>query len=207
MNKSNNLDPIGTGEKLIMAAAALLDAGGESAVTLRAVGNAVGVSHNAPYRHFKDRSALLAAVAIEDFSMLTNVFMGISQSSSAPLDKLRQALGAVADYGRKHPSRYRLLFSDPDIAAEGGALEKEAMQLFAALAGIVAECQSSHNLLEMPNAALTSLLYATVHGLIDLKASGRMRSEKGFTSVDASVALLINLLSQGDSKSTVSKSL
>ncbi len=205
MRKSSNSDPVGTDKKLIAAAAALLDAGGESAVTLRAVGNAVGVSHNAPYKHFKDRSALLAAVAIEDFTMLTSVFVGVGQSSSAPLDKLRQALAEVADYGHKHPSRYRLLFSDPGIAAKGGALEEAAMQSFAALASIIAECQSSHNLLEMPNAALTSLLYATVHGLIDLKASGRMRSEKGFTSVDASVELLISLLSQGVLKSTASK--
>ncbi len=197
--KDDFLDPIGTGKKLIMAATALLDAGGESAVTLRAVGNAVGVSHNAPYKHFQDRSALLAAVAIEDFAWLTSIFTDISQSSSAPLDKLRQALAEVADYGHKHPSRYRLLFSNPDIAVQGGALEKAAMQSFAAFAGIVAECQSLHHLPEMPDAALTSLLFATIHGLIDLEASGRLRSEKGFTSVDASIEMLINLLSQGES--------
>lgn len=44
-----------TAKRLIAAASALLDAGGEEAATLRAVGHAVGVSHNAPYKHFKDR--------------------------------------------------------------------------------------------------------------------------------------------------------
>ncbi len=47
MRNSNNSDPIGTDKKLIVAAAALLNAGGESAVTLRAIGSAAGVSHNA----------------------------------------------------------------------------------------------------------------------------------------------------------------
>ena len=42
-----------TNERPIAAAAALLDSGGGSPVTLRAVGAAVGVSHNAPYKHFK----------------------------------------------------------------------------------------------------------------------------------------------------------
>lgn len=55
-------------------AALLLDAGGDTAVTLRAVAQAVGVSHNAPYRHFKDRSTLLAAIAERDFGMLAVVF-------------------------------------------------------------------------------------------------------------------------------------
>ena len=41
-----------TAERIIEAAAALLDSGGESAVTLRAVGLASGISHNAPYKHF-----------------------------------------------------------------------------------------------------------------------------------------------------------
>jgi AcrR family transcriptional regulator len=44
-----------TGRRLIIAAIALLDSGGEGAVTLRAVGNASGISHNAPYKHFESR--------------------------------------------------------------------------------------------------------------------------------------------------------
>ena len=41
--------------RLIIAATALLDSGGEGAVTLRTIGHASGISHNAPYRHFKSR--------------------------------------------------------------------------------------------------------------------------------------------------------
>jgi AcrR family transcriptional regulator len=52
-----------THKKLIAAAKRLLDTGGDQAVTLRAVGHACGISHNAPYKHFKNRDALLAAVA------------------------------------------------------------------------------------------------------------------------------------------------
>ena len=65
---------LNTGERLVEAAAALLDSGGEAAVTLRAVAQAVGVSHSAPYRHFADRAALLAAVAERDFGTLTDAF-------------------------------------------------------------------------------------------------------------------------------------
>src|SRR5688572_13586500 len=39
-------------------------------VTLREVARRVGVSHNAPYRHFEDKDALLAAVATDGFHLL-----------------------------------------------------------------------------------------------------------------------------------------
>lgn len=189
-----------TGKKLVAAAAALLDSGGESAVTLRAVGQAVGVSHNAPYKHFKDRNALLAAVAIEDFEMLTKEFVSIRRSPSRPMAKLKRALVTVIDYGREYPSRYRLLFSDPDITARGGNLEKAALETFAEFAAIVGECQSSQDLPEIPNVALTGLLYASVHGFIDIQAGGRMRREKGLAGAAEGMDLLIDLISQGGTR-------
>ena len=55
-----------TRERLIAAAKQLVDEGGPGAVTLREVGRRAFVSHNAAYRHFVNRDALLAAVAEED---------------------------------------------------------------------------------------------------------------------------------------------
>ncbi len=39
----------------IVAATALLDSGGEGAVTLRTVGHASGIPHKAPYKHFESQ--------------------------------------------------------------------------------------------------------------------------------------------------------
>ncbi len=50
---------------LIAAAQELLRSGGAEAVTLREAARLAGVSHNAPYRHFASRDALLAALAAE----------------------------------------------------------------------------------------------------------------------------------------------
>src|SRR2546429_7684555 len=55
-----------TRDTLLAAAAQLLDEGGPEAVTLREVGHRAGVSHNAPYKHFADKQALLAAVAARE---------------------------------------------------------------------------------------------------------------------------------------------
>lgn len=184
-----------TSERILEAAAALLDSGGEGAVTLRAVGLASGVSHNAPYKHFKDRSALLAAVATRDFLALNEAFAHASQDRVRPLTKLKRALQAFVEYGRDFPARYRLLFSDPEIASRGGDLEAAAMKSFATFAALVSECQQLGQLPQVPAVPLAGLIYASVHGLIDLQAGGRMRSEKGFDSVTEGVDLLLKVLS------------
>lgn len=182
-----------TGQRLVAAAASLLDTGGESAVTIRAVAQAVGVSHNAPYKHFENRSALLRAVAIQDFAALTNAFAEVRQLRVKPLAKLKQALTVFVSYAQEYPARYRLLYSDPDIAAQGGDLEA-AMNPFAEVAAIVQECQDAGDLPDVPNVELTGLIYASVHGLIDLQMGGRMRQEKGLTDAYKGVELLIKLL-------------
>ena len=184
-----------TDRRLILAATALLDSGGEDAVTLRAVGHAAGISHNAPYKHFKNRDALLAAVAAADFVLLAEAFRSARQKSAKPAAKLLRALQVVIDFSVEHPARYRLLFSDPAIAAQKGELERTAFTAFGEFIVIVEECQVAQALPDVPNATLAGLLFATMHGLIALKASGRMHPEKGLTGVRSSLELLIGLLS------------
>ncbi len=186
---------MGTSEKLVDAAAALLDSGGEAAVTLRAVAQAVGVSHNAPYRHFTDRAALLGSVAERDFRAFSAAFDMIDQSSRTPIDKVKAALEAFITYGEEHPARYRLLFSNPDIASQGGSLEATAMETFTRFVGLVAGAQAEGQLPDVPTHTLTGLIYATVHGLLDFRAGGRMRQEKGFSNVLAGATLLLDLIS------------
>ena len=184
-----------TDRRLILAATALLDSGGEDAVTLRAVGHAAGISHNAPYKHFRSRDALLAAVAAADFVLLAEAFRSARQKSAKPAAKLLRALQVVIDFSVEHPARYRLLFSDPAIAAQKGELERAAFTAFGEFIVIVEECQVAQALPELPNTTLAGLLFATMHGLIALKASGRMHPEKGLTGVRSSLELLIDLLS------------
>ena len=183
-----------TREKLITEAAVLLDSGGDAGVTLRAVAQAVGVSHNAPYRHFKDRNALLAAIAERDFDMLATAFKEWRTGEGKPIERLKQALGAFVEYGRKYPARYHLLFSDPDIGAAEGSLEAAALKAFVAFAALVEDAQAARALPSTCTRELAALIYATAHGLVDLQAGGRMREQKGLTAAVQGVALLLDLL-------------
>ncbi len=189
-----------TKERLVATASDLLDAGGQGAVTLRAVAELVGVSHNAPYRHFRDRSALLAAVAERDFDRLRQAF----QADDLPdaRSSLRAAIMVVIAYARKHPARYRLLFSDPDLVSVDGVLEVAAFGSFQAFAAIVQRCQAGRSLRSIDTARLTGLIYATLHGAIDLELGGRAKKAKGLGSIEATIDLLLDLLAPPDQPGT-----
>ena len=184
-----------TDRKLIAVAAHLLDIGGEDAVTLRAVGQAAGLSHNAPYKHFVSRSALLAAVAAASFEALAMQTAAVHASDRSPREKLLAAIGLLADFSRQHPARYRLLFNNAETAAAGGELKMRAVGTFEQFRLIVQQCQAAGDLPEAPSATLTSLIFANVVGLLAMEANGQFHPEKGLSSVEASIRLLLSLLS------------
>ena len=110
--------------------------------------------------------------AVQDFAALTDAFAEIQQLEAEPLTKLKRALAHFVAYSQAYLARYHLLFSAPELAA------------------IVKGCQDAGKLPDMPNAELTDLICALVHGLIDLQAGGRMRREKGLTDASRGAELL-----------------
>lgn len=95
---------------LITAAMDLLDAGGPDAVTVRAVARQAGVAHSAPINHFRDRAALLTAVANLVFSDLLAAIEKAFDARPASIDKLRTFGPAVTAFALAQPNRYRLLW-------------------------------------------------------------------------------------------------
>ncbi|MER7722445.1 TetR/AcrR family transcriptional regulator [Streptomyces sp. NPDC096323] len=94
-------------ETLVAHAIELLDEGGAEAVTVREVARRAGVSPSAPFRHFPDRAALLAAVA-------EAVAMDFGAAQMAVVNSARslpfRALGAAfVHYALAHPHRFSLL--------------------------------------------------------------------------------------------------
>ena len=79
-----------TRSRLIDAAVELLDDGDSDALSLRATARRAGLSHNAPYRHFANGEALLAAVAERGFQRLLNRSLAAQQEAgNDPLLRFR----------------------------------------------------------------------------------------------------------------------
>ncbi|MEK8034115.1 TetR/AcrR family transcriptional regulator [Ideonella sp. DXS29W] len=95
---------------LVQAAMHLVEQGGPAALTLRDAARLAGVSVAAPYRHFADREALLAAVLTAGFDGLTAHTEAARQAAPDALQALRAVGLAYVDFAAAHPSVYRLMF-------------------------------------------------------------------------------------------------
>lgn len=177
------------------AASRLLDEGGQSAVTMRAVAAAVDVSHNAPYKHFDGRDDLLAAVAVRDYAAITDRWRAIRAAPVDVRDRLLDALEVVVDFHHEHPARYRLLFGTPEVAVRSEVLGTAAETALQVFTDFVIDCQRAGALPSSPSHNLGIILFATVHGLIDADASGLLRARTGWNDIRAGMGFVLDLMS------------
>jgi AcrR family transcriptional regulator len=165
-----------TREALIAAAARLLDEGGPQAVTLRAVAKAVGLSHNAPYKHFADKQDLLAAVASRELSRPSGA--GPADADDDPLPALRRMAQAYVDWAVQRPERFKLTFGPwrsgtPELDAAATAAR-------ARFVNAVVAAQARGQLASGDPERITALILALAHGAADLALGGHLaRDGKG----------------------------
>jgi AcrR family transcriptional regulator len=98
---------------LLGAALQLLAEGGPDDVTLRAVARRAGVSPAAPYHHFPDKAALMAAVALDGFERLAEVQAEVARAAptsgdEALIDALTQG---YVRFALTHRAHYDVMFS------------------------------------------------------------------------------------------------
>lgn len=153
-----------TRESLLVAAIALLDDGGPEGVTLREVGRRAGVSHNAPYKHFDDKQALLAAVAAHELSEYAALLAAEEDLATAMRRYIRRAL--------RFPARFRLVYGP--WTADSTELDRSAGEAWAALLVSVAAAQKSGRLPAGSPIRLANLVRSVAHGAIGLALEGHL---------------------------------
>ena len=100
-------------EALLQGAVRAIAELGPAAFTLREVARRAGVSHNAPYRHFRDKDALLAAVAAQGFRELTRAMRDAGERQAMALDKLKQSGLAYVSFAVRRPEHFTVMFDAP----------------------------------------------------------------------------------------------
>jgi AcrR family transcriptional regulator len=97
-------------EILDTAIAHLSERGAED-LSLRALARAVGVSQTAPYRHFADKSELLAAMATRGYrELLINLRSAAAPTKDCPREQLMAFAHAYVDYAANNPQLFKLMF-------------------------------------------------------------------------------------------------
>ena len=157
---------------LIDAALALIEEKGVKALTVREAAKKAGVSHAAPYRHFKDKDELLSAVAIEGFDIvIQDTRKRFETFKDDPLMRFRESGLAYIDFAVAHPSHYRVMFASGEHlnSAEHDRCHKEAFMI---LYTSIAECQDKKLVRPLDTFELAMAAWSIVHGYAMLIIEG-----------------------------------
>lgn len=186
---------------LVDQALRTIAAKGVEALTLRAVGKALGVSRTALYRHFADKNALLATVATEGFARLTIETRSAWEEGGRGPAGLRAMGRAYVRFAVASPAHYRVMFGRFVGAKEGRypELEAEGAGAFQVLVDALVEQQRDGLVRADDPVHLGRFVWATVHGVAMLAIDGRLGDE---SAVEALAAFAVERIQTGITSET-----
>ena len=163
---------------LLQEALRTIHARGVEALTLRKVGQNLGVSRTALYRHFTDKSALLAAVSREGFRTLREKLEEAWHQHGRGSEGFAAMGVAYVRFAVTNPSHYRVMFGgfvpnplpDPELA-------KEASGAFQVLVDAIVAQQKEGLVRRDDPLQLARFIWALVHGIAMLAIDGRLHHQ------------------------------
>jgi AcrR family transcriptional regulator len=161
--------------------------------TLREVARRAGVSHAAPYKHFPDKSALLAELATLGFDGLrAQMADAVKRRARSAQAELITVAKSYIQFGADNPSLYRLMFSADVDKKAFPKLETAGADAFAILVGALERGQQAGAFRKRPLQAQAAAAWALVHGFTLLTIDGQLLPEKvGAKPVDGVLATLL----------------
>ena len=163
---------------LIRAGAEILATEGAAALTLRRAAQRAGVSHSAPYAHFADKHALVAAISTEGLRTLDGrIADAMARHGDDPLRRIAEMAWATVRFALEQPDQYRVTFSS--VIEEESAYPdyvETAHQSFDALVQAVRSGQEAGAIPPGPADVTAVGLWSLVHGFASLLVNHQLPS-------------------------------
>lgn len=162
-------------QALLEAGAQLIEEKGISGISLREVAKAAGVSHTAPYRHFKDKNALLSGIAGVGFQHLGEAMqLAVVQNPDKPSAQLIEAGIAYIRLALEQREMFHLMFGGVlhrDEADDAHQLTSESA--YQGLLMIIQNGQKSGIYKKAVTNELALTAWSLVHGFAMLASTGK----------------------------------
>jgi AcrR family transcriptional regulator len=100
-------------ESCVTTALAIIAEQGLDKLSLREVARRLGVSHQAPYKHYPSRDHLLAEVVRRCFARFNAVMAAAAVGVADPMEAMRCRGETYLRFAIDNPLEYRLMFGDP----------------------------------------------------------------------------------------------
>ena len=157
---------------IIRAATNLLDKGGPDAVTMRAIAEQIGMSHNAPYSHFEDKVTVLAAIAAKEFNKRETEWSEVAQGNK----NFRDGMDSYIEWARRFPERFYLTYGRWDHKSK--ELQEASSATYQTYLRAVDRAQKDEILPDGKNSRLAYMILAFGNGIANLQLAGHF-DQKG----------------------------
>jgi AcrR family transcriptional regulator len=168
---------------LIQAGLKLLAEGGVGAMSLRAAAELAGVSHAAPYRHFRDKNELVGAIAEEGFRLLTRHMREAIAAAGSPdvWTRLGAAGHGYVAFAIQHPAYFRTVFGgfvcpDGDHSKLSPSLREAGDEAYHVLRDLIEEGVRTGALRTGDPDHLALGAWSMVHGVSMLAVEGQLQA-------------------------------
>ncbi|MEV4556329.1 TetR/AcrR family transcriptional regulator [Kitasatospora sp. NPDC049285] len=148
---------------------------GADALSLRELARALDVSHAAPSRHFRDKQALLDALALTGIERITAAsHAGLAEAGEEFDARVRAFARAYVDFAAERPALLELTFSrkhDPAVADE---LHQAWLPLETEVHRVIAQGQAEGLVRDGSIERVFGVLFTAVHGVAARAAGGQI---------------------------------
>jgi len=157
-------------EALILQTSMIISEEGQEIVTMRELARRLGVSRTAPYRHFEDKDALLAAVARRGFQRMNLIMLRVFEThQDKPLQQFRYLIAYYLSFAARSKGHYALMFGPIfQQRRRYPRLAEAADETFAILAQVISLCQAREQMIASDPAVLAHIVWASLHGMASL---------------------------------------
>jgi AcrR family transcriptional regulator len=187
-------DQHGDVRRLVLDAALdIITSSGAESLSMREVARRAGVSHQAPYHYFGDRSGIFAAISEEGFSALAGAFRDVQEST---ISAAKAGFIAYLDFARSHVGHFRVMFrqdicgvqENEETATAASSAFDELLQMVARTIGSSIDQKAAHTF------AFT--MWSHAHGLATLVIDGPLPNKLlPGVSLDDQIDAVIDLCS------------
>lgn len=163
--KTRSAPPLDLRDACIVAAQEVIAERGIENLSLREVARKLGVSHQAPYKHYPSRDHLLAEVMRRCFQRFAAHLDARPRHEDPEQDLQSLGLQYLA-YARENPLEYRLMFSTTwPASADQAELVRDATHAFDVLRGVLRRMHGDSPEVRETVELDALYIWSTVHGL------------------------------------------
>ncbi|MBU6297270.1 MAG: TetR/AcrR family transcriptional regulator [Alphaproteobacteria bacterium] len=193
-------DVIDFRERLCDVATRLFDEKGPQGVTMRELASALGVSAMTPYRYFRDKDAILAAVRARAFDRFSDALEKAYAGPGTTMERAHAKREAYVRFALTEPAAYRLMFdlsqaSEDDYPDLVRAMDRAQVQMTDHVHALVEE-----GIISGDPDLIGHVFWAALHGAVTLHLAGKLSPQYKLTQqygIDRIITETIRALGEG----------